>query len=104
MLYKKHKALRDKLSPLQYYVTQGMGYERPFTGMNYWSKDVGMYSCLVCTQKLFMSDHKFVDKSGYPTFWHHIVDALNFKKDGLHNRPVYSNAHEDPTLKNKIPT
>lgn len=41
--------LRDSLSPLQYYVTQGMGWERPFTGDFWWTKDTGMYSCAVCT-------------------------------------------------------
>lgn len=50
-----------------------------------------------------MSDHKFQNKSGYPTFWHHIIDALNFKTDVL-TRPNYTNAFEDPVLKNKQPS
>jgi len=29
------------MSPLQFYVTQGMGHERPFTGDLWWTKDVG---------------------------------------------------------------
>jgi peptide-methionine (R)-S-oxide reductase len=45
----RREALRDRLTPLEYYVTQGSGYERPFTGEHWWSKDVGMYSCRVCT-------------------------------------------------------
>ena len=92
--------MKAKLSPLQYYVTQGMGMERPFTGDLYWIKDVGMYSCTVCSQKLFMSDHKYQDKSGYPTFWNHILHAVDFKRDNL-DRLRYNNAHEHPTLKNK---
>lgn len=49
-----------------------------------------------------MSDHKFEHKSGYPTFWNHIIDAVDFKSDNL-TRPNYGNAFEDPTLKNKKP-
>ena len=79
-----------------------MGHERPFSGDLWWTKDVGMYSCKCCTQKLFMSDHKYESKSGYPTFWNHIIDSVEFKKDVL-TRPQYSNAFEDPNLKNKVP-
>ena len=39
---------REKLTPLQYYVTQGKGHERPFTGDLWWMKDVGMYHCACC--------------------------------------------------------
>jgi peptide methionine sulfoxide reductase MsrB len=75
--------LKEKLTPLQYFVTQGMGYERPFINQYWWTKDVGMYSCLVCSQRLFMSEHKYPTKSGYPTFWHNIRDSLEFKLDHL---------------------
>lgn len=101
-LKERKNVLKEKLSPLEYYVTQGMGHERPFTGDLWWTKDVGMYSCKCCTQKLFMSDHKYESKSGYPTFWNHIIDSVEFKKDVL-SRPHYSNAFEDPNLKNKKP-
>ena len=79
-----------------------MGHERPFTGEHWWTQDVGIYSCVVCTQRLFMSDHKYDSKSGFPTFWNHIIDSVDFKNDHL-PRPVYTNAHEDPVLKNKQP-
>lgn len=49
-----------------------------------------------------MSDHKYETKTGYPTFWNHIIDSVEFKKDVL-SRPHYSNAFEDPNLKNKKP-
>lgn len=79
-----------------------MGWERPFTGELWWTKDTGIYSCTVCTQRLFMSEHKFPSKAGYPTFWHNIRDSLEYKRDKI-EPPLYSNAHEDPVLKNKIP-
>ena len=98
----RQKYLSEKLTPLQFFVTQGKGWERPFTGDFWWTKDVGIYSCAVCTQRLFMSEHKFPSKSGYPTFWHNIRDSLEYKVDKI-EPPLYSNAHEDPLLKNKIP-
>jgi len=49
-----------------------------------------------------MSDHKYESKSGYPTFWNHVIDSVEFKRDNL-SRPYYSNAFEDPVLKNKTP-
>lgn len=79
-----------------------MGHERPFTGDLWWTKEVGMYECVGCSQKLFMSDHKYEHKGGYPTFWNHVIDAIDFKTDNL-SRPPYNNAFEDPTLKNKQP-
>lgn len=101
-LKQRQTAIRTKLTPLQYYVTQGLGHERAYTGDYWWTKDVGMYECVCCTQRVFMSDHKFEHKSGYPTFWNHIIDAVDFKSDKL-TRPNYGNAFEDPTLKNKKP-
>jgi hypothetical protein len=94
--------LKNRLSPLEFYVTQGMGHERPFSGNMWWTKDVGVYSCKCCTQRLFMSDHKYESKSGYPTFWNHMLDSVDFRRDVL-SRPHYSNSFEDPTLKNKTP-
>ncbi len=52
--------------------------ERAFTGTLWDTKDVGIYSCVVCTQRLFMFDHKFQNPSGYPTFWNGIKDAIKF--------------------------
>ena len=49
-----------------------------------------------------MSDHKYESKSGYPTFWNHIINAVEFKRDVL-KRPDYTNAFEDTLLKNKTP-
>lgn len=54
---KKLEELKDaifkKLSPMEYYITQGKGTERPFTG-EYWDcNKVGVYACKVCTQRIF---------------------------------------------------
>ena len=98
----RKEELKSRLTPQQFYVTQGTGSERPFTGAYWWNKDAGVYSCVCCSQRLFMSEHKYESASGYPTFWNHVIDSVVFKDDSL-ILPNVSNAHVDTLLKNKSP-
>ncbi|MEA2002766.1 MAG: peptide-methionine (R)-S-oxide reductase MsrB [Actinomycetota bacterium] len=61
--------LRERLTPLQYRVTQEAGTERPFTGGTWDSKDPGTYKCVVCDAQLFKSNTKYDSGSGWPSFW-----------------------------------
>lgn len=61
-------ALKKRLTPLQYQVTQEKGTEPAFTGTYYSTKDTGMYHCVVCGAELFSSDTKFDSGSGWPSF------------------------------------
>jgi peptide-methionine (R)-S-oxide reductase len=45
--------LKNRLSNLQYYVTQEKGTERAFTGEYYKHKEDGIYGCIVCETPLF---------------------------------------------------
>ncbi|MGI9606162.1 MAG: peptide-methionine (R)-S-oxide reductase MsrB [Acidimicrobiales bacterium] len=61
-------ALRERLTPEQYQVTQEGGTERAFTG-EYWdTKDSGTYRCRVCDEPLFTSETKYDSGSGWPSF------------------------------------
>ena len=73
--------IKVRLTPEQYYLTQSGGIERPFTGRYYETNKLGVYSCVVCTQRVFSSNHKYNSKSGHATFWNHLPFTLNFKQD-----------------------
>lgn len=60
--------LLQKLTPLQYHVTQEKGTERPFTGEYNKLYDEGSYSCIVCGQYLFSSNTKYDSGCGWPAF------------------------------------
>ena len=49
-----------------------------------------------------MYDHKYINRSGYATFWNALDDAVKFVNDHIQVN-VVRNAHECPTLKNKKP-
>lgn len=49
-----------------------------------------------------MYDHKFINRSGYATFWNCLENAVKFVSDALPVNKV-TNAHEDPTLRGKKP-
>jgi peptide-methionine (R)-S-oxide reductase len=63
------EALRQRLTPEQFEVTQRKGTERPFTGQYVSNKDKGMYKCVCCGEALFRSDTKYDSGSGWPSFW-----------------------------------
>ena len=61
--------LKERLSPLEYEVTQCSATERPFTGKYHKHKEPGVYTCVVCHEKLFPSTTKFDSGSGWPSFY-----------------------------------
>ena len=64
----KQLELKDRLTEMQYYVTQEGGTERAFTG-EYWDdKRDGVYKCVCCGAPLFDSTTKFKSGTGWPSF------------------------------------
>jgi peptide-methionine (R)-S-oxide reductase len=63
------EALRQRLTPEQFRVTQEQGTEAPFTG-KYWNhKEDGSYHCVVCDAELFASQTKYDSGCGWPSFY-----------------------------------
>lgn len=62
-------ALRARLTPEQYRITQEAGTETAFTGEYVDCKDDGIYSCVVCGSELFRSKEKFDSGTGWPSYW-----------------------------------
>lgn len=77
------KELENKLSQIEFYVTQEKGTERPFTG-EYWNFfEKGVYHCIVCDAALFESDTKFESSCGWPSF-----NNSGFKDNIVENRDL----------------
>ena len=77
--------LNDRLTKLQYEVTQNGATERAFSGIYWDMKDDGTYHCVVCDQPLFSSDTKFESGSGWPSFFEAIDPAkVTVKEDRSH--------------------
>ena len=75
-------ALRQRLTPLQWHVTQEAGTEQAFTGTYWDAKTPGLYRCVVCDTPLFRSDTKFESGTGWPSFWEPVTpDAVVTKTD-----------------------
>jgi peptide-methionine (R)-S-oxide reductase len=74
-------SLQERLTPLQFHVTQEAGTERPFTGEFWDNHDSGTYLCVVCGEPLFSSDTKFESGSGWPSFYQPTSDAAIESRD-----------------------
>ena len=69
------QALKQNLTPLQYYVTQSDGTERPF-GNEFWDdKREGIYVDIVSGEPLFSSRDKFRSGTGWPSFTRPLVES-----------------------------
>lgn len=60
--------LKEKLTPLQYKVTQKNGTEHPFVNKYWNNKEEGIYVDIVSGEVLFSSKDKFRSGTGWPSF------------------------------------
>jgi len=79
------EALRQRLSPEQFHVTQQKGTERAFSGQYHDCKTPGMYECMCCGAELFDSETKFDSGSGWPSFYAAVDPArIRIERDISH--------------------
>ena len=77
------QTLRNKLTPLQYEVTQEDNTEPPFQNEFWNNKREGIYVDIVSGEPLFSSTHKFRSGTGWPSFWQPLVQENIVEKVSL---------------------
>ena len=81
----KEKSLRQRLTPLQYEVTQNAATEPPFNNDFWDNKRPGIYVDVVSGEPLFSSLDKFASPSGWPSFTKPLPGvSLTEKHDASH--------------------
>jgi peptide methionine sulfoxide reductase msrA/msrB len=77
-------ALRQKLTPEQYHVTQECGTEPPFQNAYWNNHEPGLYVDVVSGEPLFSSTDKFDSGSGWPSFTRPVAKTVTEKRDVSH--------------------
>jgi len=101
MTYAKTKEAVDKLTPMQFQVTQNSATERPWTGEYNDHKAEGIYVDIVSGEPLFASSDKFESGCGWPSFTKPIEPAnVAELRDTTHGmvRVEVRSAHGDSHL------
>ena len=77
--------LKEKLSTLEYQVTQEAATERAFTHEYYKNQEDGIYVDITTGEPLFSSKDKYDAGCGWPSFTKPIAtEVVNYKKDSSH--------------------
>jgi methionine-R-sulfoxide reductase len=72
--------LRQRLTPLQYSVTQSEDTEQPFANEFWDDKRQGIYVDIVSGEPLFSSTHKYKSGTGWPSFYQ-TLEASNIREE-----------------------
>ena len=82
------------LTPQQYNVLRQSGTERPYSSPLDKEKRAGTFACAGCELALFSSETKFDSRTGWPSFWKPLDNAvateadnsLGMSRDAVHCR------------------
>lgn len=88
----KKEALKERLTPIQFHVTQENGTEPPFQNEFHDFKGEGLYVDIVSGEALFSSQDKFDSGCGWPSF-SKPIEKVNTKMDksfGMYRTEVRS--------------
>src|SRR5262245_38603490 len=72
---------RKLLTPEQYAILRGNGTERPFTSPLLNEKRRGTFACAGCDLDLYSSTTKYDSKTGWPSFWAALDNAVGTTRD-----------------------
>jgi len=72
---------RKLLTPEQFYILREHGTERAFTHPYDKLYDAGIYNCAGCELPLFSSATKYDSRTGWPSFWKPLDNAIGTKED-----------------------
>lgn len=72
---------RRRLTPAQFHILREEGTERPDTSPLLHEKRKGTYVCVACDHPLFDSATKYDSRTGWPSFWDHLPNAFETKRD-----------------------
>ena len=77
----KKDKIKNKLTKIQFDVTQSCGTEPPFNN-EYWNnKEEGVYVDIINGDLLFCSLHKFDSGSGWPSFYQTVDESITVHDD-----------------------
>lgn len=74
---------KEELPHDVYMVCRQHATEPPFSGALNNCKDIGIYVCACCGQKLFTSAHKFDSGTGWPSFFQSITPECIIQNEDL---------------------
>ena len=80
-IQKTEQAWREQLTPEQYEVLREEGTERRFTSPLNEETRKGTFACAACGHLLFRSSQKFDSKTGWPSFFDALPNALETRVD-----------------------
>ncbi len=72
---------RKLLTPAQYYILRDHGTERAFTHPYDKLYEAGVYNCAGCDLPLYSSTTKYDSRTGWPSFWKPLDNAIGTRED-----------------------